>query len=79
MIELLGSKAAVCSGKFHYGTAFGEPSNLADKVRAQLYILGLRVTYLGLVGCGHLGASCLRGRQHADAGRGDRAREELSS
>ena len=32
MIELLGSKAAVASGRFHYGTAFGEPSNLADKV-----------------------------------------------
>ncbi|GFR49601.1 hypothetical protein Agub_g11671, partial [Astrephomene gubernaculifera] len=32
MIELLGSKAAVSSGRFHYGTAFGEPSNLADKV-----------------------------------------------
>mmetsp|Transcript_18127 Transcript_18127/g.33118 ORF Transcript_18127/g.33118 Transcript_18127/m.33118 type:complete len:1156 (-) Transcript_18127:48-3515(-) len=32
MIELLGSKAGVCNGKFHYGTAFGEPSNLADKV-----------------------------------------------
>jgi DNA-directed RNA polymerase III subunit RPC2 len=26
MIELLGSKAAVNSGRFHYGTAFGEPS-----------------------------------------------------
>lgn len=32
MIELLGSKAAVSCGRFHYGTAFGEPSNLADKV-----------------------------------------------
>ncbi|KAJ9505006.1 hypothetical protein QJQ45_008457, partial [Haematococcus lacustris] len=32
MIELLGSKAAVNSGRFHYGTAFGEPSNLANKV-----------------------------------------------
>ncbi len=32
MIELLGSKAAVSSGRFHYGTAFGEPSGLADKV-----------------------------------------------
>lgn len=32
MIELLGSKAAVNSGRFHYGTAFGEPSGLADKV-----------------------------------------------
>ena len=32
MIELLGSKAAVLSGRFHYGTAFGEPTGLADKV-----------------------------------------------
>mmetsp|Transcript_10383 Transcript_10383/g.31241 ORF Transcript_10383/g.31241 Transcript_10383/m.31241 type:complete len:1166 (-) Transcript_10383:34-3531(-) len=32
MIELLGSKAGVQSGRFHYGTAFGEPSGLADKV-----------------------------------------------
>eukprot|EP00798_Chlamydomonas_sp_ICE-L_P009475 gene9475-32467_t len=32
MIELLGGKAGVTIGKFHYGTAFGEPSNLADKV-----------------------------------------------
>ncbi len=32
MIELFGSKAAVLSGRFHYGTAFGEPSGLADKV-----------------------------------------------
>ncbi|PSC73428.1 DNA-directed RNA polymerase III subunit RPC2 [Micractinium conductrix] len=32
MIELLGSKAAVCTGKFHYGTAFGEPAGLADTV-----------------------------------------------
>ncbi|KAL4423845.1 hypothetical protein ABPG75_001146 [Micractinium tetrahymenae] len=32
MIELLGSKAAVCTGRFHYGTAFGEPAGLADTV-----------------------------------------------
>ncbi|KAG1669071.1 hypothetical protein FOA52_003989 [Chlamydomonas sp. UWO 241] len=32
MIELLGSKAGVGCGRFHYGTAFGEPSGLADKV-----------------------------------------------
>lgn len=32
MIELLGSKAGVQCGRFHYGTAFGEPSALADKV-----------------------------------------------
>ncbi|GAQ79190.1 DNA-directed RNA polymerase III subunit 2 [Klebsormidium nitens] len=34
MIELLGSKAGVCSGRFHYGTAFGEPSGHADTVEA---------------------------------------------
>eukprot|EP00899_Mesostigma_viride_P029397 jgi/Mesvir1/9642/Mv12138-RA.1 len=32
MIELLGSKAAVCSGKFHYGTAFGEKGGHAHTV-----------------------------------------------
>ncbi|KIY91386.1 DNA-directed RNA polymerase III subunit C2 [Monoraphidium neglectum] len=32
LIELLGSKAAVLSGQWQYGTAFGEPSGLASKV-----------------------------------------------
>ncbi|BDA40723.1 DNA-directed RNA polymerase III subunit RPC2 [Coccomyxa sp. Obi] len=32
MIELIGSKAAVSSGRFHYGTAFGEGTGLADTV-----------------------------------------------
>ncbi|CAN7102631.1 unnamed protein product [Brassica rapa subsp. narinosa] len=32
MIELLGSKAGVSSGRFHYGSAFGEESGHADKV-----------------------------------------------
>lgn len=32
MIELLGSKAGVSNGKFHYGSAFGEPSGHADRV-----------------------------------------------
>ncbi|PKA51483.1 DNA-directed RNA polymerase II subunit RPB2 [Apostasia shenzhenica] len=32
MIELLGSKAGVSNGRFHYGSAFGEPSGHADKV-----------------------------------------------
>eukprot|EP00983_Pelagomonas_calceolata_P117747 1160442-Pelagomonas_calceolata.AAC.17 len=32
MIELLGSKASVNTGKKVYGTAFGEPSNLAHRV-----------------------------------------------
>ncbi|KAF2551584.1 hypothetical protein F2Q68_00035772 [Brassica cretica] len=34
MIELLGSKAGVSSGRFHYGSAFGERSGHADKVEA---------------------------------------------
>lgn len=32
MIELLGGKAGVLCGKFHYGSAFGEPSGHADRV-----------------------------------------------
>ncbi|KAJ3672618.1 hypothetical protein LUZ60_007339 [Juncus effusus] len=32
MIELLGGKAGVSSGRFHYGSAFGEPGGHADKV-----------------------------------------------
>ena len=32
MIELLGSKAGALTGKYHYGTAFGESTGLADKV-----------------------------------------------
>ncbi|KAJ4779813.1 DNA-directed RNA polymerase subunit beta [Rhynchospora pubera] len=32
MIELLGGKAGVSWGRFHYGSAFGEPSGNADKV-----------------------------------------------
>nr|GEU77361.1 DNA-directed RNA polymerase III subunit 2-like isoform X2 [Tanacetum cinerariifolium] len=34
MIELLGSKAGVSCGKFHYGSPFGEPSGHAHKVEA---------------------------------------------
>ncbi|KAL3691016.1 hypothetical protein R1sor_004667 [Riccia sorocarpa] len=34
MIELLGGKAGVMSGRFHYGSAFGEPSGHADTVHA---------------------------------------------
>eukprot|EP00897_Mesotaenium_endlicherianum_P004680 jgi/Mesen1/423/ME000100S10653 len=33
MIELLGSKAGVNCGRFHYGSAFGEPSGHADTVQ----------------------------------------------
>ena len=32
MIELLGGKAGVSCGQFHYGSAFGEPSGNSDKV-----------------------------------------------
>ncbi|PHT37291.1 DNA-directed RNA polymerase III subunit RPC2 [Capsicum baccatum] len=34
MVELLGSKAGVSCGRFHYGSAFGEPSGHADMVDA---------------------------------------------
>ncbi|XP_065867550.1 DNA-directed RNA polymerase III subunit 2 [Euphorbia lathyris] len=34
MIELLGGKAGVSCGRFHYGSAFGEPSGHADRVDA---------------------------------------------
>uniref|UniRef100_A0A1D1YTE4 DNA-directed RNA polymerase subunit beta n=2 Tax=Anthurium amnicola TaxID=1678845 RepID=A0A1D1YTE4_9ARAE len=34
MIELLGGKAGVSCGRFHYGSAFGEPSGHADRVEA---------------------------------------------
>lgn len=38
MIELLGSKAGVSCGRFHYGSAFGEPSGHADKVEDIRYV-----------------------------------------
>lgn len=38
MIELLGGKAGVSCGRFHYGSAFGEPSGHADKVEAIRYL-----------------------------------------
>lgn len=34
MVELLGGKAGVSCGRFHYGSAFGEPSGHADRVEA---------------------------------------------
>jgi hypothetical protein len=34
MIELLGGKAGVMSGRFHYGSAFGELSGHADTVHS---------------------------------------------
>jgi DNA-directed RNA polymerase III subunit RPC2 len=39
MIELLGGKAGVSCGLFHYGSAFGEPSGNADKVADIRYTL----------------------------------------
>ena len=33
MIELIGGKAGLSCGRFHYGSAFGEPSGNADKVQ----------------------------------------------
>ncbi|CAL9153212.1 unnamed protein product [Musa hybrid cultivar] len=39
MIELLGGKAGVSCGRFHYGSAFGEPSGNADKVEDISYTL----------------------------------------
>lgn len=39
MIELLGGKAGVSCGRFHYGSAFGEKSGHADKVETIRYHL----------------------------------------
>jgi DNA-directed RNA polymerase III subunit RPC2 len=41
MIELLGGKAGVSCGRFHYGSAFGEPSGHADRVEAIRHFLSL--------------------------------------
>ncbi|KAK9929727.1 hypothetical protein M0R45_026813 [Rubus argutus] len=59
MIELLGSKAGVSCGRFHYGSAFGEPSGHADKVEAITDTLvkmgfsydGKDFLYSGITGC----------------------------
>jgi DNA-directed RNA polymerase III subunit RPC2 len=47
MIELLGGKAGVSCGQFHYGSAFGEPSGNADKVEDIRYsfIMVMLVTW----------------------------------
>lgn len=42
MIELIGSKAAVLSGRFHYGSAFGEASGHAHTVDAIRCAAGYR-------------------------------------
>lgn len=41
MIELLGSKAGVSCGRFHYGSAFGERGGHADKVETIRYLFTL--------------------------------------
>ncbi|XP_030543868.1 DNA-directed RNA polymerase III subunit 2 isoform X1 [Rhodamnia argentea] len=59
MIELLGSKAGVSCGRFHYGSAFGEPSGHADRVEAISETLvkhgfsynGKDFLYSGITGC----------------------------
>jgi len=48
MIELLGGKAGVSCGRFHYGSAFGEPSGNADNVADIRYTLVFG--HLGTVG-----------------------------
>lgn len=37
LFELLGGKAGLKIGKFHYGSAFGEPSGHADRVEKIRY------------------------------------------
>ena len=39
MIELLGGKAGVSCGRFHYGSAFGEKSGHADKVETIRFVI----------------------------------------
>ncbi|XP_059456105.1 DNA-directed RNA polymerase III subunit 2 isoform X1 [Corylus avellana] len=59
MIELLGGKAGVSCGRFHYGSAFGEPSGHADTVEAISEVLvdkgfsynGKDFLYSGITGC----------------------------
>ncbi|WCJ39192.1 DNA-directed RNA polymerase III subunit 2 [Euphorbia peplus] len=59
MIELLGGKAGVSCGRFHYGSAFGEPSGHADRVEVISETLvkhgfnysGKDFIYSGITGC----------------------------
>ncbi|KAK7262597.1 hypothetical protein RJT34_30172 [Clitoria ternatea] len=59
MIELLGGKAGVSCGRFHYGSAFGERSGHADKVEVISETLvkkgfsysGKDFIYSGITGC----------------------------
>ena len=41
MTELLGGKAGVSCGRFHYGSAFGEPSGHANKVETIRFVIAL--------------------------------------
>lgn len=52
MLELIGSKAAVCDGKFRYGTAFGERAGLADTQQSisQALVSSLLQTSSSMVG-----------------------------
>ncbi len=64
MIELLGSKAGVLSGRFHYGTAFGEASGLANTVEQMSNVLvGNGFSYCGkdFLTSGITGGRCGRG------------------
>jgi len=63
MIELLGGKAGLLSGRFHYGTAFGEPNRLADRVEdimATLVQFGYSYSGKDLVTSGITGAPSRR-------------------
>ncbi|XP_074579327.1 DNA-directed RNA polymerase III subunit 2 [Curcuma longa] len=59
MIELLGGKAGVSCGRFHYGSVFGEPGGHADKVEDISNTLvqhgfsysGKDFLYSGITGC----------------------------
>ncbi|KAL2348967.1 hypothetical protein Fmac_002967 [Flemingia macrophylla] len=59
MIELLGGKAGVSCGRFHYGSAFGERSGHADKIETISETLvskgfnysGKDFIYSGITGC----------------------------
>mmetsp|Transcript_26160 Transcript_26160/g.85938 ORF Transcript_26160/g.85938 Transcript_26160/m.85938 type:complete len:1224 (+) Transcript_26160:40-3711(+) len=53
MLELLGSKAAVCTGKFHYGTAFG--GNPVGEMSATLVDHGFSYCGKDFLTCGITG------------------------
>jgi DNA-directed RNA polymerase III subunit RPC2 len=51
MIELIGGKAGVSCGRFHYGSAFGEPSGNADKVEDIRYTSVLLTPQVRIIDC----------------------------